>query len=186
MASQPPWTLTPSCRGASRERTGWRTREARHFDTSRRSTSPMAMGRWPPFFLLARREAPQRCGVTVGVARPAARRLTNLVREARTRFAQSGEGQHTASRRSLGRSPDGPAAEPFGNDLTPLRTADSLRVSGGGTELEGRAGGAAWGCLFSISCRTSAEGVARPLEDKALMALLYWPSWTACFALLMW
>ena len=124
--------------------------------------------------------------MTVGGARPAGRRLTNLVREARTRFAQSGEGQLTASRRWLGRSPEGPAAEPFGNDLIPLWTADSLRVSGGGTELEGRVGGVAWGCLFSISCRTSAEGVATLLEDKALMALLYWPSWTTCFALLMW
>ena len=156
---------------------GERTREARHSDTRRRSTSPMAMGRRPPFFfLLARSEAPQRCGVMVGGARPAARMLMKLVREARTRFAWSGEGQPTASRRWLGRSPEGPRAELLGKDFTPLLTAVSLRVSGGGTGPEGRVGGAAWGCLFSISPRTSAEGVAKPLEVRALMALLYWPS----------
>ena len=94
---------------------GERTREARQFETSRRSISPTAMGRWPPFlFLLARREAPQRCGVMVGGVRPAASRLKNLVREERNRLALSGEGQPTASRRWLGRSPEGPGSEPLG------------------------------------------------------------------------
>ena len=118
------------------------TREARHFDIRRRSTSPTAIGRWPPFFfLLARSEAPQRCGVMVGGARPAARRLTKLVRKARIRFAWSGEGQPTASRRWLGRRPEGPGAEPLGKDPTPPLTAVSLRLSGGGTGPGGRGEG---------------------------------------------
>ena len=134
MASQPPWTLTPSCRGASREMAREHAREARHFETSRHSTSPTAMERWPPFlFLLARREAPQRCGVMVGGGRPAASSLKNLVREERNRLALSGEGQPTASWRWLGQNPEGPGAEPLGKDRTPLLTADSLTVSGGGT-----------------------------------------------------
>ena len=69
----------------------------------------------------------------VGGARPAASRLRNLVREERNRLALSGEGQPIASRRWLGRSPEGPGAEPLGNDRTSLLTADSLTVSGGGT-----------------------------------------------------
>ena len=114
--------------------------------------------------------------MVVGGARPAARRLTNLVREASTKFAWSGEGHPTASRRWLGSRPDGPGAEPLGKDLTPFRTANSATVTGGGTEPGGRVGGAVWGCFVSISCRTSAEGVSRPSEVRVLMALLYWPS----------
>ena len=76
---------------------------------------------------------------------PAAKRLRNLVRGDKTRAARSGEGQHTASRRWLGRRPDGPGAEPFGKDLTPLLTTDSLRMSGGGAGPEGRVGGGTWG-----------------------------------------
>ena len=76
----------------------------------------------------------------VGGARPAARRLTNLVREASTRFAWSGEGHPTASRRWLGRRLDGPGAEPLGKDLTPFRTTDSLTVVGGGGALDQGAG----------------------------------------------
>ena len=56
----------------------------------------------------------------VGGARSAASRLRNLVREERNRLALSGEGQPTASQRWLGRSPEGPGAEPLGNDRTPL------------------------------------------------------------------
>ena len=94
----------------------------------------------------------------------------------KTRAARSGEGQHTASRMWLGRRPDGSGAEPFGKDLTPLLTTDSLRMSRGGAGPEGRVGGGTWGCFSSISSRTSAEGAASPLEVRALTALLYWPS----------
>ena len=107
---------------------------------------------------------------------PAAKRLRNLVRGDKTRAARSGEGQHTASRRWLGRRPDGPGAEPSGKDLTPLLTTDSLRMSRSGAGPEGRVGGGTWGSFSSISSRTSAEGAASPLEVRALMALLYWPS----------
>ena len=61
-------------------------------------------------------------------------------------------------------------------DLTPLRTVDSDTETEGGTGPGGREAGADWGCLVNISWRTVAEGVARPSEVRALMALLYWPS----------
>ena len=63
------------------------------------------------------------------------------VKEVRARLARSGDGQITASRRWLGRRPEGPGAEPLGNDFTPLKIADSERMAGGGTEPVGRAGG---------------------------------------------
>ena len=50
MASQPPLTPTPSCRGVSVEMAEWRAALARHFEVSRRRTSPTAMGRCPPLF----------------------------------------------------------------------------------------------------------------------------------------
>ena len=120
-----------------------------------------------------------------GGARPAARRLMKRVRHDRSRLAWSGEGHPTASLRWLGRKPDGPGADPFGKDLAPLSTADSLREIGAGTGPGDSVGGAACGCLSSISIRMSGVGVARPLDERALMALLYWPSWTACLALRM-
>ena len=51
--------------------------------------------------------------------------------------------------------------------------ADSGSLVGEGTESVGREGGGACGCLFSISDMTTEEGVAKPLEVRALMALLY-------------
>ena len=44
------------------------------------------------------------------------------VRLAIKRLDLSGEEQPTASRRWLGRGPDGPGAEPLGKDFTPLTT----------------------------------------------------------------
>ena len=121
IASHPPLTHTPSCSGGSNSRTWWCTMVIRHYDTNRRKTSPTAMARWPPFFfLLARRVAPQRWGVMTDGARPEARRLTNLVRAAKTWLAWLGEGHLMASWRWLGRKPDGPGAELLGKDLTPL------------------------------------------------------------------
>ena len=116
---------------------------------------------------------------------PDARKLTNLVKDTRTKCARSGEGQTTASRRWLGRSPDGPGAEPPGKDFTPFRMEDSESTAGEGTGSEGREGGGTWGCLPSNSCVTSDEGAARPSEVRALMALLNCPSCIACLALLM-
>ena len=108
MASQPPLTHTPSCKGESDERTEWWMALARHLDVSRCSTSPTAMGRRPLLFLWqARRVAPQRWGKTGG-ERPAARRLMKLDREESAELARSGEGHPTASCRWLGRRPDGP------------------------------------------------------------------------------
>ena len=48
-------------------------------------------------------------------------------------MAQSGDGHPTASRRWLGCRPDGPGAEPLGNDFTPCRMTDSVRVGDEGT-----------------------------------------------------
>ena len=99
-------------------------------------------------------------------------------------MAQSGDGHPTASRRWLGRRPDGPGAEPLGNDFTPCRMTDSIRVGDEGTGPGGGTGGGACGCLLFISFITSADGLARPSDVNALMALLYRPSCTACRALL--
>ena len=46
-------------------------------------------------------------------------------------------------------------------------------------------GGGACQYLLSISCRTSREGKAKLSYVRALVALLYWLSCMACFALLM-
>ena len=46
----------------------------------------------------------------------------------------------------------------------------------GGTGPGGRVAEADWGCLVNMSWKTVAEGVTRPSEVRALMALLYWPS----------
>ena len=73
----------------------------------------------------------------------------------------------------------------MGKDFTPFRMAGLKRVAGGGAGPGGREGGAAWGCLDSISRITSGEGVARPSEVRGLMAFLYCPSWKACLALRM-
>ena len=54
-----------------------------------------------------------------------------------------------------------------------------------GTGLGDRKGGAACGCLLSISCRNSGEGVATPSKFRALIALPYRPSCAANFTILM-
>ena len=129
-----PLTPTTSCRGVSVEMAEWREALVRHFEVSRRRTSTMAMGRCSPlFFREARRVALQRWGRTEGGALPAARRLMRQVREERAWVARSGEGHTTASRRWLGRRPDGPGAGAFGKDLTALRMAGSESEAGEGT-----------------------------------------------------
>ena len=176
IASQPPLTQTPSWQGVSEEKAAECAVMARDFEVRCRSTSPTAMGRSPPLlFGLARRLALQRKGRTGGGVRPDARKFTKAVREESTWFIY----------RWLGCKPDGPGAEPLGNDFTPFRMTDSVSFSAGGTGLEGRARGADCGCLLSISCRASSEGATNPSEVRAFIALLYWPSSTARFALLM-
>ena len=139
MASQPPLTFTPSCKGASTERVAGRAVRARHFDTNRRRTSPTAIGRRRPFFFVqASKVAPQRCGRIEGGVWPEASKLTNLVRAESISRALSGDGHIMASRTWLGRRPEGPRAEPLGNDLTPFLIADSGSVRG---RAPNRAGG---------------------------------------------
>ena len=133
MASQPPLTFTPSCKGASTERAAGRAARARHFDTNRHRTSPTAIGRRRPFFFLqASKVAPQRWGRIEGGVWPEASKLTNLVRVESISRALSGDGHIMASRAWLGRRPKGPGAEPLGNDLTPFLIADSGSVRGEG------------------------------------------------------
>ena len=96
-----------------------------------------------------------------------ASKLMNLVRAESISRALSGDGHIMASRTWLGRRPEGPGAEPLGNDLTPFLIADSGSVMEEGTKLGGRAAGGAWGCLVSISCRTSVEGGANPSDVRA-------------------
>ena len=55
---------------------------------------------------------------------------------------------------------------------------------GGGAGPEGSGRGTDWGCLANISRKTESVGVARLSEVRAFMALPYWPSWVAIFALL--
>ena len=76
---------------------------------------------------------PSHCSVLCSCMGVGVRGLTNLVRAAKTWLAWSGEGHPMASWRWFGRRPDGPGAEPLGKDLTPLQTAGSEAVRGGGT-----------------------------------------------------
>ena len=74
MASDPTLTPTPNWSGVRVSMASDRARWERHLDVRRRRTSPTAMGRRPPpFFLDARRVAPQRCGMISGGQWPAHR-----------------------------------------------------------------------------------------------------------------
>ena len=73
--------------------------------------------------------------------------------------------------------------EPRGKDLTLRLTIDSDRTIGGGTASEGRGGGDC-GCLVGIFCSTLGEGEARPLDERAYIPFLYWPTCTAFLTLL--
>ncbi len=81
--------------------------------------------------------------MTEGGILPAARRLTKRVRRDKIWPAWSGEGHPAASLRWLGRKPEGPGADPIGNDLVPRRTACSLRLNDGGPRPGGSTGGGA-------------------------------------------
>ena len=56
--------------------------------------------------------------------------MTNLVRAESISRALSGDGHIMASRTWLGQRPEGPGAEPLGNDLTHFLIADSGSVRG--------------------------------------------------------
>ena len=74
------------------------------------------MGRWPPLFLqLARRVAPQKCGVMEDGAQPAASRLMKIVGVDSSLLAWSGDGHPAAPFKWLGHRPEGPGAEPLGH-----------------------------------------------------------------------
>ena len=62
----------------------------------------------------------------------------------------------TASCRWLGRRPEGPGAEPLGNDFTPIRMADSGSLVWNGTGAGGRTGG---GGEPEGVCSASPEGL---------------------------
>ncbi len=58
-----------------------------------------------------------------------------------------------------------------------LRTVDSEMVAEGGGGSGGVDAGGPWGCLDSISLRIVSDGLARPVEVRAWIDLLYRPSW---------
>ena len=60
-----------------------------------------------------------------------------------------------ASRMWLGRSPDGPGADPDGKDFTPLFIAASQSEVVGRVGPGGREGGEVWGYLENISTSSS-------------------------------
>ena len=100
----------------------------------------------------------------------------------RGRAAQSGEGHRSASLRWFALIPDGSGAESPGKEPMALRMSTSLRETGVGVGSGGMVGGGTWGCLASISFRTSEEAWATPSEDRAWMAFLYCPYSMARFA----
>ena len=139
------------------------TEQERHLEIRRRRTSPTAIGRRsPPFFWKARRIAPQRWGVTSGGTQPASARFTTPDSDRMAWVAWSGQGHHTASIRWFTLRLDGPAAEPPEKDFKALMTSSSEMVAG----VEESTGGAAWGCLVSMSSNTLEEEFARPPEVR--------------------
>ena len=76
----------------------------------------------------------------------------------------------------------GQGLNPPGKELMALRTSTSVRETGVGVGSRGMVGGGIWGCLASISFRTSEVAWATPSEDRAWMAFLYCPFLMACFA----
>ena len=133
MASHPTRTPTLSCRGVRILKASSCAKRERHLEVSRRSTSPTAIGRWPPpFFLLAWSVAPQRWIATArgrgGGALPTARKFTTLVRAWRAWAARMGEGQRTASLRWVALRLEEPGAEPPGKDFNAFRTSSTLKI----------------------------------------------------------
>ena len=104
------------------------------------------------------------------------------VREEITWLDRSGEGHPTASSRWLGRRPDGPGANPLGNDFIPFWMVSSESLAGEGTvQKAGREAQPEDACSASLEKLQERE---RP-DHQTLMALLYCPFWTACLALRM-
>ena len=96
MALHPEGIPTPNCKGIRNSRASDWTDLVAHFEVKRRITSPTTMCRRPPFFFLqGRREAPQRCGVTLSGTFPAHKTFINFVKECKTRKPLSGEGQNS-------------------------------------------------------------------------------------------
>ena len=108
--------------------------------------------------------------------------LTTPVRAQVAWAAQSGEGHRSASLRWFALRPDGSGAESPGKELMALRMSTSVRETGVRVGSRGMVGGGTWGCLASISFRTSEEAWATLSEDRAWMAFLYCPYSMARFA----
>ena len=109
-----------------------------------RKTSPTAMGLYPPpCLLVAKREAPHRCGTTQEEMAPLARMETKLCRAPAAVEARLGEGQKTASLTSATQRPEGPEEVPVEKEHRHLITI-LIPIEGGcGGGERGRDGGEA-------------------------------------------
>ena len=142
--SAPDLTPTPSWVGQSMRRASSCAVCIKHFAVGRRRTSPMAMGRTPPFgFGTATRPAPARTGATAGQARPCASRFTSCVRCSTVLWAMPGG---PASRRCCTRSPEGPGAVSAGKLCKALATQSSGSSSASGREAGSEVGVGGTGC----------------------------------------
>ena len=108
---------------------------------SRRSSSPIAISRTPPFGLgTATRLAPANAGAAAAQARPWARRLTTAVSELLQPFAAPGK---KASRRCCARRPEGPGAVAAGKVCNALRTSSGESSGATGSSWAATGGGEA-------------------------------------------
>ena len=119
IASAPARTPTPTWDGERKRDARSDISKARTLETRRRRTSPTAMGRWPPSFLLmAKRFALQKKIATDGGRFPAANLLTKRVRATAQLSPRACAGAVRANFRCSARNPEGPGAVPFLKDRT--------------------------------------------------------------------
>ena len=184
-ASAPPGALT-HWEGRKYELASSKIKEARHFPVNLRNTSPMAIGRIPPSFLLKPiRKAPARKGWISEGTNPFAKWLIKSVR-----ISRAGVWLWTwiALRIWLARIPDGPAAEPLLKERNFLSTSeDSIKI-GTHSEAETKSEGTSWTGCFSCNFRIfSSVGSTRASEISEAEAAERRPSatiWTIFFLLI--
>ena len=147
----------------------------RHFPVSRRSTSPMAIGRTPPCGLgMATKLAPATRGAAALWALPEANKVTTPA--SCSRRLSRPPGQH-ASRRCWTRSPEGPGAVAAGKLRNALATASGTSSGLGGSSCTGGATGSGWtGCKAWRAATVPEFSGARPSASKAPQALPSNPS----------
>jgi len=156
-----------------------------HLTVSLRRVSPTAIGRTPPsFFFSGMRRAAHRNGAARGWRRPALIVVTRVSRASSRPALAALSAEFRQSSRCWGRSPEGPAALPRGNEPTRASIARRWSVAHEGV-TSGRSSGsgaaspdpAAWGCssLRRASTAGSAESQT-PSEVSSWRALPGAPS----------